>query len=78
MNITRKQFDVAESKVYWRYEYQRQDLETKLERTPKSERAKRAEIERELDKLAQIINALDEFKIQLGLMDKTGLILVTD
>jgi hypothetical protein len=78
MIITRKQFDKANEGVYWRYEYQRQDLEKKLERTPKSERAKRAELEREIEKLSLAVNALDEFKIQLGLIDKSGLILVND
>lgn len=79
MIIKRKQFDVA-NKVYWDYEYTLQDLERQLEKLPKESwcKAFRKELEHKIDCYKLAVKALEEFKIKLGLMDKSGLILVDD
>lgn len=79
MIIKRDTYDYA-SKIYYNAVYEKQDLDTELEKQPKdgyNDRL-RAEKETRVKQLRAIIEALEEFKTRLGFVDGRGLILIVD
>lgn len=79
MIIKRDTYDYA-SKIYYNAVYEKQDLDTELEKHPKDGLNDRFIEERETraKQLGAIIEALDEYKTRLGFVDGRGLILIKD
>ena len=79
MIIKRDVYDYADN-IYRYATYEKQDLDTELEKQPKNgyNDRLRAEKETRVKQLRAIIEALEEFKTRLGFVDGRGLILIVD
>lgn len=79
MIIKRDTYDQA-NKIYLNATYEKQDLDSYIEKHPKDGYNDRLIEERESrsQELKAIIEALEEYKTRLGLVDGRGLILIND
>lgn len=79
MIIKRDTYDYA-SKIYYNAVYEKQDIDSYMEKHPKDGINDRFIEERESrsQELKAIIEALEEYKTRLGLVDGRGLILIND
>lgn len=79
MIIKRDTYDYA-SKIYYNAVYEKQDIDSYMEKHPKDGYNDRLIEERESrsQELKAIIEALEEYKTRLGLVDGRGLILIND
>ena len=79
MIIKRDTYDQA-NKIYLNATYEKQDLDSYIEKHPKDGYNDRLIEERETraKQLGAIIEALEEYKTRLGFVDGRGLILIKD